>query len=413
MNFLGKMHELPKTWLWLLGIGIFVQISGELFNNDGSRHATQMYLLLFVPALVLLVWQRFALELWRQPAGWLFFALLLWVALIGIGHPGSQQNAAYWLKICLLLVLYVFAVASLARHPRALLILILAVVVVAAIFAWSTLVYQFFVLDKPFTYRYLRSPGRLYELGWSGFGDLKHPVLAGLYFGVCSVLTTALFVSKRLRFWQAFGLLVMLGGLLLYLLLSFSRGAWFSTCAGGLVVLFMFRNRKSVALLVMGTLAFFAAAVIFWPELQYERVIGLSNREHIWMDWFRRLPEFWFFGGGAGSEFVFKFPNNFSVNHAHSLYLQFFYEYGVIGFSLLVLLIISVLWKAWQYRDQLLAKISMALMVFVLVGMVSDISSLFKQPNIFWTMFWLPVGILLGIRRPGEVAAPEGSPAVD
>ncbi|KHL68560.1 hypothetical protein SF06_27080 [Pseudomonas flexibilis] len=52
------------------------------------------------------------------------------------------------------------------------------------------------------------------------------------------------------------------------------------------------------------------------------------------------------------------------------------------------------------------------MMAFVVVGMVSDISSLFKQPNIFWTMFWLPVGILLGIRRPGEVAAAEGSPAV-
>ena len=54
----------------------------------------------------------------------------------------------------------------------------------------------------------------------------------------------------------------------------------------------------------------------------------------------------------------------------------------------------------------------LAMMAFVVVGMVSDISSLFKQPNIFWTMFWLPVGILLGIRRPGEVAAAEGSPAV-
>src|SRR5690554_5688160 len=113
------MHELPKPWLWLLGIGIFVQMSGELFNNDGSRHVTQMYLLLFLPALILLAQQRFSLELWTQPAGWLFLALALWVVLIGMAHPGSQGKAFYWLKISLLLVFYVFAVASLARHPRA------------------------------------------------------------------------------------------------------------------------------------------------------------------------------------------------------------------------------------------------------------------------------------------------------
>lgn len=411
MRFLGAMHELPKPWLWLLSIGIFVQISGELFNNDGSRHVTQMYLLLFLPALILLAQQRFSLELWAQPAGWLFLALALWVVLIGMAHPGSQGKAFYWLKISLLLVFYVFAVASLARHPRAFLWMILAAILVAAFFAWLTLAYQFFVLDKPFTYKYLRNAGRLFKLGWNDFADLKHPVLAGLYFGVFAVLSLAIFVGRKLRFWQALGLLAMLGGLLLYVLLSFSRGAWFATCAGGLAILLMCRNRKSAFMLVTGVVALLVAAVVFWAELQYEQARGLTYRDQIWLEWLRRLPEFWLWGEGAGSRFLFRFSHG-SVNHAHSLYLQFWYEYGVVGFALLSALMVAVLWKGWQCRDQFLAKAALAMMAFVVVGMVSDISSLFKQPNIFWTMFWLPVGILLGIRRPGEVAAAEGSPAV-
>lgn len=400
------ISRLSNAWPYILGVGLFVQLTGLLFNNDGSRYATQIYLLLFVPTLVLLLVRRLSADTWRQVPGGILLGLFAWVLLNGWLNPGSDKDLSHWLKIVVLILLYVFAVASLARHPRLFNRLSVAAVAVAAAFAWLTLYYQFGVLDKPLDYQALRYVGRLSELGWRGFADLDHPIVAGLYYGVFAVLSTWLLVGLKLRAWQAGLLLLGVLGLLAYILFTFSRGAWFATAAGGFVILLLFPNAKSKTLLAGGVLLLIAALFLFWPEILNERKVGLSNRDLIWGHWSERFPEFWLTGAGAGADFNFKFPPpfNWSVRHAHSLYLQFWYEYGVVGILLFVALIFSLLWKGWVYRAQPVARLGLALMVFAMVAMVSDIYAIFHRPSPYWVVFWFPVGILLGIGLPQSEA---------
>lgn len=392
------MAALPTAWLFILGVGLFVQLVGLLFNNDGSRYATQMYLLLFVPALILLVWRRLSLEIWLQAPGIILLCLLGWVLLTGSLNVGSSKEPVYWLKIVTLILLYVFAVGSLARHERAFTWLLVTVVVVVAIFSWLTLYYQFGVLDKPLKYEVLRYTGRLHELGWRGVADLGGPITAGLYYGVFAVIMTYLFVGLRVRAWQATLLALGMLGLLTYVLFTFSRGAWFSMAAGVGVILLLFPNLKSRTLLCAGSILVVVGAYFLWPEIQSEMELGVNGRDLIWSNWVEHFPEFWLQGAGAGANIFFKFPSGTIFLHAHSLYLQLWYQYGIVGICLFALLLLSLLWKGLACKADPVARLGLALLVFAMLAMVSDIYAIFHRPSSYWVLLWFPVGILLGVR---------------
>lgn len=400
----GGMRSRWIGWLLvLMAIGVFIQLTGFLFNNDSSRYATQIHLSLFVPSLILLLTLRLEAVFWRQLPAVLFLVLLAWVLWIAGMHEGSVKALPYWIKVVLLLMLYVFAVAKLVEHDRAFTVLIVVSVVMAAVFAWWTLYYQFGVLDRSLEYKIVRWQ-RLEALGWRGFADLGHPIAAGLYYGVFTVALSWLFLRLPVKPWQAIFLGIGVVGLVLYVVITFSRGAWFSLAAGGGVLLLLFPNFKSRALLTFAVMLLIVALYLFWPELQNERQVGVNGRELIWGNWASHFSEFWLFGMGAGSELYYEMSPGRSYIHAHSLYLQLWYEYGVVGIALFAVLLLSLLWKGWQCREQPLARLGVALLVFAMVAMVSDVYAVFHRPSPYWVVLWFPVGILLGLRKPGSVA---------
>ncbi|MWV13148.1 O-antigen ligase domain-containing protein [Pseudomonas sp. R-28-1W-6] len=402
---MGRLDGLLLGWM---SIGLFVQLAGVLFNNDDSRYATQLYLLLFLPALLLLLKERLAFGLWRQWPVYFFVVLAVWVVLVGGVHPGSEKSFWHWLKVVTLLGLYLYAVARLAWQPQRFGWVLAGAVVVAALFAWLTLYYQFGVLERSLDYAVLRRQ-RLETMGWNGLADLQHPIVAGLYYGVFAVLLTWLFVHWRMSVGRALLLAVAMLGLVAYVAFTFSRGAWFALGAAGLLLLIMFSNRKAYGLLGLGLILLLVAAYLFWPEMQLERARGVTGRNYIWSAWIERFSSFWLWGSGAGADFHFTFPTGSFLAgkqfiHAHSLYLQFWYQYGVVGIGLFAALLLSLLWKGWQCREQPLARLGIALLVFAMVAMVSDVYAVFHRPSPYWVVFWFPVGILLGVRKPDSAA---------
>lgn len=392
---LGKIHS---AGLALLALGFFIQLSGLLFNNDGSHYATQIHLLLFLPALVLLLSEQPAWHLWRQPCTYLLLALLGWVLLRGTLGTDSEKPIHYWLKISLLILLYVFSIFRLSQS-RTINKPLLAAIVISALAAWMTLYYQFAVLDAPLSYTLLRTNGRLSELGWNGFADLSHPIIAGLYFGLFALVLLGLIVEFELRWPVLLVAYAGLAGLLLYVLLTFSRGAWFSTLTGGLVILLLSPKPRARQLLGIGALILLAMLFIFQNELQNELRQGTSQRGPIWQNWLHRLPEFWLYGSGAGKDLVYTYPWGDTVYHAHSLYLQLWYEYGVVGIALFLALLGTLALKAWRLRDLPEARIGLAALVFAAVAMVSDIYAIFHRPSPYWVIVWLPIGFLIALRR--------------
>lgn len=387
---------LSRPGLALLALGLFVQLSGFLFNNDGSRQATQVYLLLFVPALTLLFAERLALPLWCQPCALALLALLGWVVLRG-SFGGAEKWPGYWLKVALLILLYVFAISHLVRKGVIGIPLALAVLL-GSCFAWLTLIVQFAVLDKSLAYEVLRSTGRLRELGWHGFADFTHPIPAGLYYGIFTVLLLSVLVEREIKAWVWLPVLVGLAGLLVYVLLTFSRGAWFSTLAGSLTLLVLSPQRRARVLLLIGALAVLLMMAVFWSRVEHEWFLGTSQRGLIWQNWLARLPEFWALGKGPGVDMVYRYPWGDMVYHAHSLYLQLWFEYGLVGFALFALLLGTSLLKAWQMRADPAARVTLATLVFALVAMASDIPAVFSRPSSYWVVLWLPIGLIIGLR---------------
>lgn len=391
---------LSRPGLALLALGLFVQLSGFLFNNDGSRQATQVYLLLFVPALVLLLVERLALPLWRQPCALALLALLGWVVLRSC-FGDSLKTPGYLLKVTLLILLYLFAISHLISKGVIGIPLALAVLL-ACCFAWLTLIVQFVVLDKPLEYEVLRSAGRLRELGWHSFADFSHPISAGLYYGIFAVLLLSALVERELKVWTWLLVLIGLTGLLVYVLLTFSRGAWFSTLAGSLTLLLLSPQRRARLLLLIGALLILMVMTVFWSQVEHEWFLGTSQRGPIWLSWFARFPEFWALGKGAGVNLIYQYPWGDIAQHAHSLYLQMWFEYGVVGFALFVLSLGTALLKAWRLRSDPAARVALATLVFALVAMVSDISTVFSRPNPYWVVLWFPIGLIMGLRPPVE-----------
>lgn len=397
----GYLNKFSSGATKVLALGLLVQLSGFLFNNDGSRYATQVHLLLFLPALLLLLSTRVNWQFWRQPSAYLLLALLGWVALRGSLGGDSAHPGGYWLKISLFIMLYIFAIYHLMRndllqHP------ILAAIALSAVFAWLTLYYQFSILDKPLSYEALRTDGRLSALGWKGFADLIHPIIAGLYYGFFSLLLLCLFVEFELRKPQRVLIMAGLAGLLFYLLLTFSRGAWFSTLAAGLTLLVLTPKDRGRKLLALGTLIIACMIMYFWHQVQNEWRLGTSARGPIWLNWWERLPEFWMWGDGAGNKLVYRYPWGDMAYHAHSLYLQLWYEFGVIGISLFLALLATLALKAWSLRDLVEARIGLAALVFAMVAMVSDVYAIFHRPSVYWVILWLPIGFIIALERPPQ-----------
>lgn len=400
---------LSANWQAVLSLGLFLQVSGILLIADGSRYSTQVHLFLLLPSLVLLL-VRPNFQLWKQPAVLALAGLLACLILNALWRTdAADKSFGYWLKISLFVVLYIHAVGRLALHPRTLMTVLTLCAAVAAAFAWMTLIHQFGIKAIPLDYATIREDARLQTLDWQGLADLKHPIIAGLYYGVFIIVLSQRLVAAPLRIGQAGLILLGIAGLCAYVLLTFSRGAWISTLTAGLCLLLLFPGRVSRTLLISGAIVLVGMLIIFWPEVRNEWLVrGASRRDLIWLSWLERLPDFWLWGAGPGVPFDFTYPWGGSIQHAHSLYLQLWYQLGLPGITLFILLLGCLLHKGWRLRQQPLARLGLAMLILAMMAMLSDIHSLFLRPNHYWVLFWLPAGILIGL-QPCPSPAPQTS----
>lgn len=389
-------QAVPVYWAYLLSFGLFVFVVGELFNTSGGRHAFQTYMLLFLPSLILLLKERLCREFWARPESILFLAFLGVAFLQGVFNPGAEESVGHWLKIMLLIALYIYAIGKVMQNEKAFHTFLYACVFGAALFAIWTIIYQYVVLGKELDYLTIRR-NRLYEVGYKGFGDLGNPVISGLFYSVPAIVGMYLFIGCKKKLWLDGLLVLAIGAIFVYIVLTLSRSAWFAVAAGSLVILFLNPNRKS---LIAGVVLFgfsIAVVLLFSEELRHLKERGLSGRELIWRDWLNNLNDFWLLGAGLGQDYLYKFDKRMVTYHAHSLYLQVWYEMGVIGFGLFLAMLLSLLKKGWEHRKHKLAKLGLGLLAFSMMAMVADVGALFDKRDYWWVVTWLPFGILLGL----------------
>lgn len=388
--WLGVRNKLYLFFQHWLALGLFLQLTGMCFITDGSRYTAIVNLMLFLPALlaVVLLWPW--IDSWQRPLHLVLLALLGWVLIVALLNPGSDEGVLRWLRVTLYAWLYLKAISLVMQDRRLWQWLLLAVVLVAGAFAWGSLVQALYIDQRGLAYRAFR----LFAWQHNGLADFSNPIVSALYFGVVALLAAHLVakVSGVVR-WLCLTALI---GLLAYLYFTYSRGVWVSVVASMAVLSWFVLSRRMLVILIVIAAPLLALMLFL---LNSAGGIEMSYRDVIFERWFAQLDSFWLWGAGAGADArICISASGRCFNQAHSLYLQFFFEYGLPGLLLLLVLIVLLLRKALQYKLQdSMAPLAIALMVFTLVSSIANFYVIFLRPGVFWMVFWLPVGMLLAV----------------
>ena len=384
---MSKIISVLTAWACL---GVFVLLAGLALVEDGSRYATQINLLLFLPGTLLVVMASdWAVQV-RQPASWLALALLLWALGSALLNPGGDINIGRWLKLCLQLLVFLLLIPILLRKPQWFDRALIAAVIIAMLCAWLSLYQNYWVQGHSLAYR----AHRLDASGLAGVADFGNPILAALFYAALALLALGLWP----RIGQAWKLFWFLGmcGLWIAVFLTYSRGVWVALGLSALAYWGLTLPRRYFSLLLGGLGVCALVAVCVAPALMAKVFLNLTHREEIWYYTLQQLEGRWLFGLGPEAPFnacVAALKRCF--NQAHSLYLQMLFEFGVVGVLLLVGLLGALAMSARGRRTNQHVRIALPMLLFSLVAGVASFHDLFTRPSLAWVFFWLPVAMLL------------------
>ncbi|MGE8439400.1 MAG: O-antigen ligase family protein [Pseudomonas palmensis] len=394
-------HLVKNPWQnvlsWLLAIGLFIQISGKVWIESGSARNTQVYLWLLLPALILIVTKLMSR---RKPEfswhyiPWLLF--LAWVSISTLWATGSETGAFSLAKRGALIALYILAIYSLIScNERFFQKSLMTGVAVVSAGALATIIYQLFFLDQPLAYRAFR----LDRLGIGDFADYGWPVAAGIFHGAIATWALGFALDRRTRFNQALVWLSVFVILSAYVLLTYTRGAWIALLFGVAAVVVLQNSRRGWISLAVGAVVLLLLVVYFWTKIVFEfQQRQLSGREPIWIYYFQEMVGHWLIGHGLGTPFQYHWPDGKSVSpHAHSLYLQQVYDSGIVSIMLFGTGLLGLCHKAWRFRSNYWVRLAFPALVFALIAMLTDVERIFTRPGDYWTVFWLPVAVLLSV----------------
>ncbi|MEX5354144.1 O-antigen ligase family protein [Pseudomonas juntendi] len=385
--------------LWAMAIGLFILISGKVWLFSSSARNSQVYIWLLAPALIYAVSNfRSWPSLKHSPEIGVWVIFLVWVGVSTFWNVNSEVGDFSLAKRGIFIFLYLSAIyIMLAKGGVFFHRALLAGVLVVALGAAASLVYQYGVLGKPLAYRGFR----IDRMGLGEVANYGWPVAAGIFHGAIATWVLSYSLSKDTRWnWAVVGFLVFIV-LVAYVVMTGTRGAWSALFVSIIVVVMMQRPR--IAKIIISVFAIVSVIVLYcmWDKVLFEiQDRQLSGRGGIWRYYLQVMSGHWLFGFGLGTPFEYLWPNGKSVSpHAHSLYLQQVYDSGLIALALLLAGLGCVVKKAWQLRGHPWVRLAFPALVFSLVAMLTDVERIFTRPGDYWVVFWLPLGVLLSIRR--------------
>lgn len=387
--------------LMILTLGFITHIVGIPLITDGSKHTTLSNAGLFIPALILCLFDAQLRKKIFSTAYLPVISMLLFTIVIAGINSHSENSAFSQFKTSLYVLLYLATAAILARENRLTMCLNVSFFI-AGILAIASLVVQSIAQEKNiFLGNY-----RLFSLGYEKYADFQNPIIAALYYGFFGVYGFhQLMTGKHSRVTSTL-IAVCLCGLSLYLYCTLSRGVWLGYGLAILTTALLHHNRHSRKWLLLAAGLAGLLAIWLWPVL-FSR--GLSLRDIIWGQWFDRIKEFWLIGAGAGRKFEICIAQNHCFNQAHNLFLQFFYEYGIIGLTLLLSMLILAFKRSLirSYWSTPLGGVGLPLLIFATTTALFDYHTVMNRPGVYWLVFWLPIGLVLSQPSPTP-AQPQG-----
>lgn len=280
------------------------------------------------------------------------WAYLSWVALMGASMLWSVSAGTTFKTLAPLTVVWVTTL-FLCRLPRA--DAVRAVLIVAA--AAATLSLIAIPLLGEFAYQPASSTGAP-ELR----GIFRHQLRLGAFMALALGLIVIARLNGDIARIRTKSSVLNVGLVLLLvtlLLLSRARGyAGEAAIALVLTILLSRRGFKKWVVLFIGSLSALVVANRFnavWQDLQDSGFdTDLTGRAQVWQRTLNGVTdETRLLGHGFGtlklSEFDYLFPSTYRAGHAHSSYIQAYFETGLVGLVALFALIVVQLVVAWRY----------------------------------------------------------------
>ena len=132
------------------------------------------------------------------------------------------------------------------------------------------------------------------------------------------------------------------------------------------------------------------------------------------------MPQHWLFGHGADTSLSRMLGHRplgggkpVLIAHAHSIYMEVLFNYGLVGLSGFLSVLLFAGSRLWAQRKEPLALFWLAVLVGGALGMLFDFSSFVSTPNLVWLWFWLPVAwafALSGSGQDRQITAPLAKP---
>jgi O-antigen ligase len=236
----------------------------------------------------------------------------------------------------------------------------------------------------------------------SGLGQLDNPVVVGLVFAVVLVLLLELVLDERGRAWRGVAILGAVFAIAA-IWLSGSRNAWASASIGSLVLILAWRiadrQRFIAAVVALSLLVMVAIAALVLNDASREVLLprGTSFRLDIWSTVIRDVVnENLFFGKGIVTPDQLVI-DGITFDHPHSMYVSVLFQGGLVGLILFGVLIFSTFQSLISSYEQQSAKLGIGLLTTGLVSYLVDGHELIDKVGETWFLFWLPVGIALGL----------------
>lgn len=381
----ARLSELFADRIWRNGVLIVVCMVSVLLLSSQSAASYGTYLLAIAMLATVGAWK----DVFEVRYLWLIGGLLLYLSLTSLwSEPFEWRELVSVLVRALLVFLFVVAVAECQLRGQVQRWLSRALALVG--FVAVTAAIAVFYLTDP-------ADGRL-----NGLGQLDTHVIAALVWAVLLVFAIQLLMTDRVVLWRVIGG-VSAAAYVFAIALSDSRTAWVASIIG--IVVFITSSRSldvgrfvgfvSAVGAVLALAIVAATTVPAISDFLFPR--GSSFRPEIWSAAWERISQdgVWFgLGILTPDDFV---VDGFTMPHAHSMYLSLAYQGGVVALGLFVAVALSAFATFSRFYDDRDAKLGMSLLAIAMSAYCLDGHELIDKVGDTWFLFWLPVGLALGL----------------
>jgi O-antigen ligase len=365
-------------FLLLVTYGIF--LCSYFIFDEYSEPYRFFARVVFVLAIFILV--RSVRETWSQPLFQAAAAYIFYLLLSGFwSEPMDWFRLGQKLTISIYLLSFITIPRYLVRwnsdlHERTLQVCVLF----AALAALSSLVV--FYSQHP-------DPGERLV----GMGSLTNVNIFSNVYGIFALLAMGFALRTRRRGYRAV-LLMAVGVFICFAWFGQSRTAFVSMLlALSTLVVLMQKDRRLLYAAILAVLA--VTLVLVFPEVVEQAWLrGKGLRPDIWTQAWAQALSTPVFGHGLVSPVSIEAGGEM-FETVHNAYLQVFWQGGVVGLCLFLVLLALAFRNAWSWGVKQRDYTIFCMLLFTACIMMTGVDTLIDRPRDQWMLFWLPLGLLL------------------